>query len=481
MVGFFRGALAMLVVLGITWGGVISYWRYAGTVPNARDILAYLGLLPAGIFGGTWALRSFAQRARDTAAARSAASAETEVAEPETDTDVVQVVAAQQPAAVLASSVRLPLGLAAESLLAEPLGTARLRAHPTFRDRSGLPVYLAMAEDVQAQVPLPQELEPEQAEHVRRALSLLEPVVEELLVEASQALPALASDQGKVVAGWRQTVNETVPCQLSIELLVPGDWPAYLREACEAWLRRSGVEQGLDARRFTVDVVPVEDADAAWSRLLRHVDAPPRQGPSWLLALACHSDIGTARLDRLEALGSLRTARLPDGRVPGEAAAGVLLGWTGAGPAFLRGIEHAALPDGGNAASRGRLSGALAETALERSGIEASRVDMVLADADMRVDAAAEGSGVASRICQDIDLSRQYLALGTRTGHVGAVQPFAQLALAQRHLQAGGDAALVVGVASAGKRWIAVLDSLPPDQRGPGDVRATAAAQTEPV
>ncbi len=480
MVGFFRGALAMLIVLGITWGGVISYWRHAGTVPNARDILAYLGLLPAGLFGGAWALRRFAARVRDAAAARSA-SAGADAAVPEAETDGGQPDAAQQPAAVLASSVRLPLDLTAESLLAEPLATARLRAHPAHRDRSGLPIYLAMAEEVQTLAPLPPELEAEQSEHARRALCLLEPVVEELMVEAARALPALASDQGRVIAGWRQTVNEVVPCQLSIELLVPGDWPAFLREACDAWLRRSAAEQGIDARRFAVDVVPVDDADAAWSRLLRRVDGPPRQGPAWLLALACHSDIGAARLDRLESLGSLRTARLPGGNVPGEAAAGVLLGWAGAGSGFLKGIERAALPDGANAASRGRLTSALAETALERSSIEASRIDIVLSDADMRVEAAAEGSGVASRICQDIDLSRQYLALGTRTGNVGAVQPLAQLALAQRHLQSGGAAALIVAVASAEKRWIAVLDSLPPDQRGPDDARATAAAQTEPV
>lgn len=480
MVGFVRGALTAIVILGVTWGGVIAYWRSAGTVPDARDIIAYLGLLPVGVFGGGWALRRIALRARDAAVERAAHRAET-VPRETVPAEQASAAPLPRPLAVLSASVRLPLGLEPATLLADPLASPRLRPHPRHRDHRGLPVYVAMAADVDAESALAPELDGEQAEHVRRALALLEPVVEDLLLDAAQALPALVRNEGRVVAGLRQTLAEVVERQLSIELLVPGTWAQPLREACAAWLARMAEQHGIDARRFQVQVVAADDAEAVWPRLHRRLDASAQASPGWDLLLACHSAIGTSSLERLEAAGQLRTHASPDGQVPGEAAAGVLLGWPPTQAPLLRAVERVELPGRCTVAARGRLTGTLAGTALERGAIEAARVDLVLSDADLRAMPAAEASAATSLACNELDLSHQYVALGTSTGETGAVQPLAQLALALRHLQAGGDAALLLSVTPSTSRWAAVLDSRSPEQRGPDDDRTPVAAQTEPV
>lgn len=482
MFGFVRGALAAIVVLGVTWGGVIVYWRNAGTVPNARDLLLYLGLLPAGVLGGGWALRGMLQRARDVAISRAASASAAETAPAETpDEAALETRPLPQPLAVIAAGVRLPLGLQTASLLADPIGSARLRPHPQQRDDRGLPVYVAMSDAVDVSTPLAQELDGEQVEHVRRALALLEPVAEDLLLQAARALPVLAQNEGRVIAGWRQTVGEAVERQLSIELLVPTDWSAPLREACAAWLQRVAEGDGIDPRRFAVQVSPVGGGDDVWRRLHRRLEESSQAAPGWQVLLACHSSISRASLDRLQASGRLRTSATPEGRVPGEAAAGVLLGWPAASAPVLCAMERTELPGQCTGTARARLTGSLAGMALERGQTEAARIDLVLSDADLRAGLAAEASGAASSACNELDLSRQYLALGANLGDTGAVQPLAQLALAHAHLQGGGEAALLLAVTPAVTRWAAVLDSRFPEQRGPDDIRTTDAAKTEPV
>ncbi|HBK45998.1 MAG TPA: hypothetical protein DDZ67_06080, partial [Xanthomonadaceae bacterium] len=100
---------------------------------------------------------------------------------------------------------------------------------------------------------------------------------------------------------------------------------------------------------------------------------------------------------------------------------------------------------------------------------------------DLRADPAAEAGGAAVQACGELDLSRQYIAVASRSGEIGPVQPLAQLALAHAHLDAGGAAVMMLAVSPASTRWAAVLDSPSPDQAGPADAQAADAAQPEPV
>ncbi|MFT4249230.1 MAG: hypothetical protein QM581_14560 [Pseudomonas sp.] len=481
MSGLMRKAAAAVLVFGLAWAGTIAYWRQTGSTPGGMEMLAMLGLLPAGVLGGGWMLRGLAQRALDASANR--ASSTDAAAPPAADVPAAADASPPpRPLALLAASVRLPLGLEPAGLLADPLVLARPRAHPNYRDSSGLPIYLAMADDLDASV-LPAELDNEQTEHIRRALALLAPVAEDLLLQAAQALPAAAQSEGRVVAGWRRQVAEVVEHQLSIELLVPSAWSMALREACADWLRHSAQQLGIDARRFDVQLLPADDAGEVWAHLRQRMEASAQATPGWQLLLACHSTVGRASLERWEASGRLRSPANSGGQVPGEAAAGVLLAWPAAQAVpWLRSVERAELPDHSGVKARTRCTGELAGASLERAAVEPSRIDLVLSDADLRADPAVEASSAAHRVCVELDLSRQYLALSTSSGEIGPVQPLAQLALADAHLDAGGEAVMMLAVSPASTRWAAVLaPSSSPDQAGLDDVPAADAAQPEPV
>lgn len=481
MSAFIRNFASIALVLGMCWGGSIFYWRQTASAPDGVEILVMLGLLPVAVIGGGWMMRSLGQRVRDAAAERIAPA---ETATPIIGDDaVVDKMSHPCPLTLLASAVRLPLALEPTVVLADPLASARLHAHPIYRDSSGLPVYLAMSDGLDSSV-LPPELDSEPAEHHRRALALLVPVAEDLLLQAVQAMPALTQIEGRVVAGWRQQIAENVECQLTIELLIPSAWPSTLRIACADWLQCSAQKLGIDARRFEVQVLPADDASDVWARLQQRMDASMQAAPGWQLLLATHSLIGPASLERWEASGRLRTSANPDGLVPGEAAAGVLLAWPGAeheaAPRLYR-TARAEVPAGTNVAARTRCVGELANALLERAGVEPSRIDLLISDADLRPDLAVEASSAAVQVCGDLDLSRQHIALPRSSGEIGPVLPLAQLALAHTHLDVGGEMVMILAVSPKSMRWAVLLDSPSPDQVSSGDALAADTAQPEPV
>ncbi|RBG46223.1 hypothetical protein BRM46_12340, partial [Xanthomonas oryzae pv. oryzae] len=63
MSGIFRNLLSAAAFFGVAWGGSIFYWRSSGTAPNGMQMLMYLGILPAGLLGGSWLLRDMGWRA----------------------------------------------------------------------------------------------------------------------------------------------------------------------------------------------------------------------------------------------------------------------------------------------------------------------------------------------------------------------------------------------------------------------------------
>ncbi|WP_068830454.1 hypothetical protein, partial [Xanthomonas cerealis] len=298
------------------------------------------------------------------------------------------------------------------------------------------------------------------SEHHKRAIALLEPVAEALLLEAAQALPPLSEVQDRVVAGLRHRVEAQVQNVLRIELWLPADWPASLHKAVGDWVLASASEHGLDPRRFGVEVIPMAGADDAWSRLQHLARGAQSPVDGWQLVMACHSAIDQTQVEHMLESGRLMTRRSPDGRVPGEGASGVLLasGPGASGDVVLHPLQRARLPLDGSAKASARLSGELAAQTLQRAALAHTHVDLVLSDADHRAALAAEVAAAAALACPDLDTAVQCLPLATATGDLAAVQPLAMLALAHAHVAAEQHAALMLSVDQAGLR-IATLVS----------------------
>lgn len=483
MSGILRNVLSAAAMFGVAWGGSIFYWRSSGTTPSGMEMLTYLGILPAGLLGGSWLLRDMGRRAlsraadaADSAAARAAERSGSKAAAATSAAPEQPVAPAAGPApALLAGAVNLALGQQPQAILALRGNLPRPGLHKQFRDQDGLPVFAAQVPELEADdvadamlasAALPSDPGERLLEHHKRAIALLEPVADALLLEAAQALPALPEAQDRVVAGLRHRIEAQVHNVLRIEVWLPADWPASLRQALGDWTLARAGEHGLDPRRFGVEVIPMDGAGDAWPRLERLARGADAPADGWQLILACHSSIGQAQVEQMLESGRLMTRRAPDGRVPGEGASGILLasGPGAVGDVVLHPLQRVALPLERGAKAGARQTGELATQALERAALAPAQVDLVLSDADHRATLSAEAAAAALIACPDLDTAAQCLPLATATGDLAAVQPLALLALAHAHVAAGQQAALVLGVDQAGSRIATVVSPRPSPQ-----------------
>ncbi|SMQ95697.1 transmembrane protein [Xanthomonas fragariae] len=475
MSGIVRSALSAAVSFGVAWGGSIFYWRSSGTTPNGMEMLTYLGILPASLLGGSWLLRDMGRRslsratdAADSAAAKAVEHSDSKAAAASSSSPEAPPASGARPA-LLAGAVNLSLGQQPQAILALRGNLPRPVLHKQFRDRDGLPVFVAQVPDLAASDVAEAMLASATSdaganerplEHHTRAIALLEPIAEALLLDAAQALPPLPEAQDRVVAGLRHRVEAQVQNVLRIELWLPADWPASLHQALGDWMLESASEHGLDPRRFGVEVIPMATADDAWSRLQGLARGAESAVDGWQLIMACHSTIDQAQIEQMLESGRLMTRHSPDGRVPGEGASGILLasGPGASGDVLLHPLQRVGMPLDSGAKTSARLTGELAAQTLQRAALAPTQVDLVLSDADHRANLSAEAAAAAALACPHLDTALQCLPLAAATGDLAAVQPLVMLALAHAHVAAGRQAVLMLGVDQAGLR-IATLVS----------------------
>lgn len=381
MSGIVRNALSAAVSFGVAWGGSIFYWRSSGTTPNGMEMLTYLGILPASLLGGSWLLRDMGRRslsratdAADSAAAKAVEDSDSKAAAASSSSLEAPPATGARPA-LLAGAVNLALGQQPQAILALRGNLPRPVLHKQFRDRDGLPVFVVQVPDLATSDAGANE---RPLEHHTRAIALLEPIAEALLLEAAQALPPLPEAQDRLVAGLRHRVEAQVQNVLRIELWLPADWPASLHQALGDWMLESASEHGLDPRRFGVEVIPMAGADHAWSRLQGLARGAESAVDGWQLIMACHSTIDQAQIEQMLESGRLMTRRSPDGRVPGEGASGILLasGPGASGDVLLHPLQRVGMPLDSGAKTSARLTGELAAQTLQRAALAPTQVDL---------------------------------------------------------------------------------------------------------
>ncbi|MGH8055394.1 MAG: hypothetical protein ACREP4_15900 [Stenotrophomonas sp.] len=466
MAGWSKKAVLVGVIAIATWGGAIIYWRSSGVTPSGLQLLAWLVLLPAGLIGAGLMLRgAVRQRKRvssDTSGSHSGA---------------VDAVADATASAVALLAAGLHVG--DEMNASALLNSAGRSRGPTlsarFRDMHGLPVRVSAASDLdEERVLLSQQDGLDTAAHERRALALLEPVLEELLDAAVGVLPVLENGEEVVIAGLRRRTDQVIDRVLVVELLVPPQWSEALHGWVKTWLHRQVTQTGLDERRFEVRLTALADARGVWPHLQQLIAALTAGKPRWHVLLACCSHIDQVVINAWQASGVLATAAQPSGRVPGEGAAGLLLSTTQlAGDAATRLVRpHLLHPDQievQRPAERRRKLSALAKQWQQSLTLDEEKIQFVLHDADRDVDAVVDAAAVTAALNPDLEFSPQSFSLALHAGDIGLVMPLAQLALAlaQRE-QYPNDAVLLLGVADEQQRMFALVDPLSPSLRVAG-------------
>lgn len=460
--GIWRAVLVVAVVFAAVWACVIAWWRRGGATPDAVGILVWLVLVPVAILSSLWIVARVRRRRQAMAEAVEDSPAPDAPGSGEPSNP-------QSPLGILAAAASLGCGGDVRALSRSLGELPRPRLHPTLRDRDGLPVLAAFSAELDtgtAQARLRPGSGPKPAEEHVRALALLEPVAIELLEAAARLLPPLPGVEARVIAGLRRSVAEKPRESGSVHVVVmlPQDIPRALREDCGAWLHELAAECGLDPRRSSFEVVVEQDAQGVWQRIGRLLGGEPKDGADWQLLLAAGSSIGERGLHALAAGGRLAGNGNPEGLVPGEGAAGLLLrpdgGVRPAGQEqapVLAGVHSCAFDPGAPARRAARDSGELLAAAMQSGAVKREDISTVLTDADQRPSRSVEAAVAASAACPGLDPVAEICALGVASGHLGHVAPLALLAIATERTRETAAPVLALSVGSSSARAAALL------------------------
>ena len=443
--GSLKGGLLAATVFAACWGGAIWYWRGADVTPGTVELALALLVLPLALVGSLWL-------GRRLVAARAAAPAAADTSKPA----AAQPAAASLPAlAIVSSALRSPHGASAEELSSAIAGNkARPDLDRELVDDDGFPVTAARCDDAEDEA-LQEEIGDWLAQNGMpdvgfsdeqwRALLLGSAVVAELASRAGDLLPA-----------------EGAPPRLQLLPLLPHDWPPAQRQAAHAWFRHLASGFGWPAAQV---VLPPDAGVSTPAALLEKLarEAAKHAAPVVALVVACASHIGQETVDDWASKGTLFTSSRPQGRVPGEGAAGLLLAdlklaqsIEGTLFALLDPAEQAPGPQDSRRADP-KLLGELAARAAVPAGASLEEIVMVVADTGQRQRPTLELMGMASSVMAQLDDSEDVICVGSASGSCAEVPFVTALALAQHGALVHGGPVLCISNEEAGARCAALV------------------------
>lgn len=442
--GSLKGGLVAATVFAACWGGAIWYWRGAGVTPGRVELALALLVLPLALVGSLWFGRKLI-----TARAAVPAAAATSKPDP-----AQTLAAALPPLAIVSSALRSPHGGSAEELAGAIAGNKlRPDLDRELVDDDGFPVAAARCEDaedaaLQEEIGdwLVQNAMPDVgfSDEQWRALVLGSAVVAELASRAGDLLPA-----------------EGTPPTLQLLPLLQHDWSQAQRHAANMWFRHLASGFGWPAAQ----VVLPPDAPATPASILGQLarEAARNTAPVVALVVACASHIGQETVDDWASKGTLFTSSRPQGLVPGEGAAGLLLtdlqlaqAIEGALFALLDPAEQATGAQDNQRADPGLL-GELASRAIASAGATLEELAMVVADTGPRRQRTLELMGMTSSTMPQLDESEDVLCIGTASGACADVPFVTALALAQHGALVRGGPVLCISNEEASARCAALV------------------------
>lgn len=419
MARFLKKGLLVLAVFGIVWLAIIIWWQESRTLPTGVDIALYLFALPLALLGTLWLGMKLVRAAR--------------APKPEADTDAGDepapetVAAAHGPARldIVAVAAQAWAGPDSATLLKAVIEQKRPELDPGLKSESGYPVFAARAphldDDELGAIARERGLDDSvRAPGLLRALRLLADTARPLVSEAHRHVTAL--DVPAREADWPA---------LTFMVLVPDDWSDAARDHARAEVvAAAGVWPDT---RVSAAVHAVHDAAAA-DALLREIAALPAPAtPVWRIVLAADGYIDATRVAQWDAQSRLLTPANPQGHVPGEAAAGLLIGPDAAQArvrvAFSPIVRRAKPADARGALAESAFVDSV-ETLLKTEALDPGTLGGILSDADHRGSRPLEPVDLTARMFPHLDPAKDCAALGVACGHTGAASTLLTLALA---------------------------------------------------
>ena len=467
MARWIKRLLPAVLVFGLCLGGAVWYWRAGQRTPDSTDLVLWLLVLPLAILAVLWLGRLlFAVLAGAPAAAAAAPDAA-----PPAEAATAPAAAPLPALALVASALRSPHGDAAAELAAALAGgKAHPALDPELLDDDGYPQMSAravLADSAAEGEALRDQLitwlalngHPGAAfsDEQWRTLALASAVATEL-GERSAAHAKLA-DHGK----------QTPAPILQLLPLWPHGWQAAQYAQAGAWLAHLVGAAGWPPERIVVaPAEPLLDSGEALLRLAQHGGAA--RSPLLAIVLAAGSNIGNTTLSQWSGAGSLFSARHPQGMIPGEGAAGLLLA-DSAQAALLGEGPHAQLhaasalrdasADGARRADPTMLHN-LARQVLADGGTAPDTVALLVADTGHRNSRTMELMALAGAVLPQLDAGEDVLRVGSACGSCGEVALVTSLAIGAHHSAELDAPVLCIGNEDPFRRSAALILPAPP-------------------
>ncbi|MGO4379888.1 hypothetical protein AB4Z19_16550 [Pseudoduganella sp. RAF19] len=418
-----KRSLATVGVFAACWLCAVWYWRATTRLPDSGDLA--LGLLgaPLALLTGWWVARqgmAFAATARS----RSGAVVPSVSPDAAAATAAMPVAAPTAQLAVLAAALRMPHGdSAAELASAFEAGSARLELDPELTDAQGFPILAGRVRETDTgavKAWLTSQGAALPAPHLLRAMAL----------------------GGAVVAQLAQATRvQAAECVLQVAPLLPPTWSDAQREQAARWLLYATHGAGWPQDRLSLRTVGSAAPFDALQDIARHASAPA--APDLFLLLALDSSISEGAVAQMMSDGTLFGRRQPNGRIPGEGAAGLLLQRAAAAPEAVQILAlQAGVPASPAESADGAGLAGLARAALAIAGTPPPQPLFIAADTDHRSSAMMELMQSAGSVLPQIDHGSQLGCIGAACGHSGSVASLAAAALAWHHAAASEGHAL---------------------------------------
>lgn len=487
-----------LVIFVTVWVVTLWQWYRSQTPVSSEEVATQLVLLPVALtvvallaWWSAGRLRRWSARPVEATATSISSSA---VSAPQ-DAGASVVVNAMGPrratlgqASILAEALVLP-GADDPELAWSAMQSAQVRPglDPQLQDADGLPVFTSRVPDLSTQDWLDAHAEvtdPSLPESLLRAMALIEAPLHKLLSAlphedavgspaTTLVAPAMGGDapgpaflSGVGQAGAREVAARRRELAPSLDILVwvPTDWPEAHRTVYLDWLRlQAGAaldwarDAGSGEPRWSLEAL--DKPEIGWAQLLprlTEMHADPR--PRLLMVMAAHSLVDEAAVMALQARGELFTTQHQGGRVPGEAAAGLLLAnavmsarcgdahpWLGQ-PTLARRQRSA---DRAGRPGADELIAAIRQVLTPWEGLPDSSAEQRtwwwLSDADHRPGRASELFEAFQALQPDGDAMQSVRRIGDAWGELGVAGALVPVALAasvvRQGLQPGDDAA----------------------------------------
>ncbi len=476
MLSWLRPLLLVAAAFGASWIGAIWYWRASNRIPATADLVLYLLVLPLALLLAFWIGKKIHRSVTAGAAAAATAAPAAADAAPADTAPPVGI-------AMLAASVRAPHGASPEELLAALAdGAARPELDNTLYDDYGFPIMTARIADIDVDA-LREDMAPWLeargidpavfTEEQWRALHAGSAVVQELAATLADHPQLLEHDT---------RLDTRTPSPLPMLQLLPlwsAAWSVPARGTAEQWLAHLVAQAGWPKERIAT--LPATgpaaeapaDAVSVLAALLARVQAQAASqnaapaAATLALVLACDSHLSEAGIDRLSGAGMLFAAQRPQGQMPGEGAAGLLLADAaqaallsrGEAQVLLRAVGSAQLDNSADAAGRPNVTvlRQLAAGVLATSRCDSAGVLALATDTDHRTGRVMETMAVLSELLPQLDTTLDTCHVGAACGSCGVVTYLTALVLARQQVIERGGPVLCLGTLDPYRRDAALV------------------------